>query len=251
MPTTTPRPVSLSMKLSIFFGSPLAWMGIAFALCGSAAAVVFGMQSDIMTPLRLSSSDPMVTGVAAGYEATGATVNDERIYDYSYRYQVGGKNYIGHGFGPDGPDEGRPLRVQYLADRPEVSRVEGLRSAPFGPWVVGLAGIFPALGFAFIYFSLRQARKYIHLVRHGILTTGRVGKKVATNTSINRQQVYEVYFSYVAHDGSRHQSSLRTHEPDKLGDEHREPMVYDPSQMSKAVLLDTMPARIRKYLIPA
>lgn len=246
---TQPRPVGLSTRLRIFFGSPLAWIGLPFFILGCVFLLVFGQATDFASPFVFKRSDPHVPGVLIAKTGTNSRVNKQRIYDYHYRYQVEHANYEGHAFDTDnGVQPGNAVLVQVAAGDPATSRLEGMRLAPFGMAAVALCAIFPAIGIGMLYFAARRYRKYLHLVRHGVLTTGKVLRKEATSTKVNEQTVYRVIFQFKTQSGSLHESSVSTHLTDMLGDEAREPLVYDAARPSDAVLLDALPRNIRTML---
>jgi hypothetical protein len=246
-----PRTVPGSLKWGIFFSSPLAFIGLVFFLFGSIFPVVFGAQSDFTSPLRFSDSDPAVPGRLIARVATGASSNKQRIYDYHYQYVVDGQALEGHSFDTlESREPGDDVLVQYVSGKPSLSRIAGMRAAPFGWWVALMTAIFPALGLGMLYYTIKRYRTNLHLVTNGIVATGTVTRKEATSTTINKQRVFKVFFRFKASDGREHEASVHSHQPHNLGDELHEPLVYDPADPARAVLLDTLPAKVRQQLAP-
>lgn len=244
-----PRPLSGKLKRRIFFASPFALIGSIFFLFGSIFVVVFGSSTDFQSAFRMSDTDPLVPGILIGTERTGSSVNKQRIYDHHYRYHVGTNVYEGHAFAQNkGLTPDSPVIVQYAAGNPSVSRIQGMRKAPFGLHVMFFVAIFPTVGLVFLIGAVRQYKKHAHLVRHGVLSTGKVVRKVPTSTRINQKTVYEVFFRFKSHDGVEHEACVSSHQHENLGDEAREPLVYDADKPSQAVLLDSLPAPIRQLL---
>jgi hypothetical protein len=95
---------------------------------------------------------------------------------------------------------------------------------------------------------LQRYRKNVYLVQHGVLTTGKVVRKVATSTRIHQQTLYKVYFQFKSSDGRVHEACVDSLRPDILGDEANEPLVYDAMAPTNAVLLDSLLPRIRQQL---
>ncbi|SHH43469.1 DUF3592 domain-containing protein [Massilia sp. CF038] len=244
-----PRQLPWQRKCGIFFGHPFAWIGVLFFVAGCVFTLFFARASDFQSPFLFRSGDPLVAGVLVDKQPVNAAVNKQRIYQYNYRYRVGAARYQGQAFSTyTSSNPGDAVLVQYAANNPARSRIDGMRLAPFSAITGLMTAIFPAIGFLMLYFAARRCRRYLHLVRYGVLTTGKVARKVATSTRINRQTVYQVYFQFQSADGVVHEACVSSHQTAQLGDEAREPLVYDASEPRKAVLLDAMPPAIRRLL---
>lgn len=246
---TEARPLAAGIRRALFFSAPLAWIGVIFTLFGCVMLAVFASASDFRSAFVFSDSDPRTTGELIARHATHSSANKRRIHEYVYHYQVDGRRYEGRSFDTDnGAAAGAAVTVQYAARDPASSRLEGMGLAPFGMHVALLVAVFPAIGLGMLYFAVRRYRKYSYLVQHGVLTTGKVVRKEPTNTKINQQTVYRVFFQYKSGDGVLREAWVSTHQTDRLGDERQEPLVYDPERPDEAVLLDAMPPRIRQLL---
>jgi hypothetical protein len=244
-----PRQLSARLKRGIFFSHPVAGFGLVFFLFGFALWLVFASKSDFTSVFLFRSDDPMVAGQLIDKSPSSAMVNKRRIYQYHYRYQLGAARYEGLSFElENGSSAGSPVLVQYAAGNPARSRIAGMRLAPFGMSTALMVAIFPAIGLVMLFFAGTRYRRYLYLVRFGVLTTGKVVRKTATSTRINQKTVYEVYFRYQSADGVEREACISTHLTEKLGDEAREPLVYDAARPGRAVLLDTMPPSIRAQL---
>jgi hypothetical protein len=245
-----PRTISKGLKLKIFFGNPFAAIGIAFFLFGSIFPTVFGSMVDFKSAFNFKDSDPSINGIVISKEETGNKENKRKIYDYGYEYRLNGKTYTGHSFAKDEDIEsGDSVIVQYVANEADLSRIQNMRAAPFNFWVLPLTCIFPLIGFIFLLVSINKARKNIYLVQNGILTKGKVVRKEPTNTKINKQTVYKVFFEFKTRDGNIQEAYVRSHIVHNLGDEAEEPLVYDANEPSQAVLLDSLPKKIKPLII--
>ena len=244
-----PRTISTGLKISIFFKNPIAVIGTVFFLFGLIFPIVFGSMADFKSAFSFSDNDPAIKGVVIDKTATSSSENKRRIYDYTYRYSIDGKTYTGHSFSTSYENEtGDTVNVLYVAKQPELSRIEGMRAAPFGIWILVFTSIFPILGLIFFIVSLRKAKSNIYLVQNGILTHGKVIRKEPTNTKVNNNTVYKVFFQYKSQDGNLQEAFNKSHLTYNLGDEEKEPLVYDSQNPSKAVLLDTLPKKIRQII---
>jgi len=106
----------------------------------------------------------------------------------------------------------------------------------------------PAYSNCILFGGFKCYEKHAYLAQNGALSTGNVVRKVPTHTEFNEKTVYEVFFRFKSSDGIEHGACISTHLHDHLGDEAREPLVYDRRKPSEAVLLDSLPAPIRQLL---
>lgn len=244
-----PRNISGGLKLKIFFNNPFAVIGMAFFLFGSIFPIVFGSMVDFKSAFTFNETDPSVNGIVVSKEETSSTENKRRIYDYGYEYNLNGKTYKAHSFARDQDIEtGDSVIVQYVATNVELSRIQNMRAAPFNFIVLPLTCIFPFIGLIFLIFSIRRGKKNIYLVQNGILTKGKVVRKEPTSTKVNKQTVYKVFFQFKTQDGNLQEAFVRSHIIHNLGDEAEEPVVYDSQNPSEAVLLDSLPKKIRPLI---
>lgn len=244
-----PRTISVGLKLKIFFGNPIAVIGIVFFLFGSIFPIVFGSMADFKSAFTFKETDPSVNGIVVSKEETASKENKKRIYDYAYEYQINCKSYTGHSYAKDQDiEKGDSVIIQYVPNDIALSRIQNMRAAPFSFWILPLTGIFPFIGLIFLIFSLRSAKKNIYLVQNGILTKGKVVRKEPTSTKVNNQTVYKVFFQFKTQDGNWQEAFVKSHKLHNLGDEAEEPVVYDSQDPSSAVLLDALPKKIRPLI---
>lgn len=244
-----PRTISLGLKLKIFFNGPLAVMGLCLFLFGSIFPIVFGSMADFKSVFTFNENDPATRGLLNDIRETANSENKRKVFEYNYQYLVDNKTYTGTSFSAFSTLKfGDSANVQYIAKQPELSRIQGMRAAPFSFSVVPFTSIFPLVGFVFLIISLSSGKKNIYLVQNGILTDGRVTRKEPTNAKINNQIVYKIFFQYISQDGNLQESFVKSHKLQKLGDELNEPLVYDSQNPSQAVLLDSLPKKIRTLI---
>lgn len=242
-----PRTISGQLKLLVFFSDIVAIMGFIFFLFGLIFLSVFVPLVDSKSVVTFSDSDPVTKGILINKSPTNCSENDQTLYDYEYRYGHGGKMYNGHSFAPSGSMTiGDTVDVKYVLSQPERSRVETMRAAPFSIWLLLPLSMFSVVGAALLAITIIKMRKNFHLLQNGILVHGQVTRKETTLMRINNQTVYRVYFRFKTHDGTLHETFIRTHRLNKLEDEGRMPLAYDPLNPSTAVLLNTLPERARK-----
>jgi hypothetical protein len=244
-----PRQLSLKLKLSVLFANILFSMGLVFFLMGSAFIAIFSPQTDFITPFHFKDTDPAVPGVVVNVEETNTSENKRLVYKNTATYVVGGKEYSTESYSRGmhvSPTE--TVTIQYEPGNPSLSRIQGMRKAPFSLFFLLVFTPFPLTGLVLLLIGLRRSLINLRLLRNGILTTGKVVRKEATGSKVNKQTVYKVYFNFTTKDGLLTESMVRTHRPNLVEDEEREQLVYDTVHPQKAVLIDTLPRSVRKFL---
>jgi hypothetical protein len=236
-----PRPVPLSLQVLnvINAGSLFGWVFFGF---GMIFFWVFAGNADLSF---LTFREPLerTTGTVTSVEATGASENKQRVSANYYQFSVAGRAIQGKSYSKElSLEPGAKVNVEYKADDPRQSRIEGTRRTLFGPWAA-VVTIFPLVGVIFIIFCTLHGFRRNRILKNGIVTTGKLVSKVATNSSVNRQIVFELKFAFSTRDGRRGEAVSRTHLPQMLEDEADEPLMYDPDDPTQAFLLDELPSR--------
>jgi Protein of unknown function (DUF3592) len=238
--TPPPRRVPVSLALLNVFGlfSQVGWFVFGF---GMLFFWIFVGNSDF-SYITLRNPE-RTTGKVTRVEATGASENEVTVIANHYEYSVAGRRLTGTSYTTgNGASEGEEVTVEYKPADPAKSRIAGMRTGQFGKGVLFVV-IFPLVGFLILYFSSRGGLKRARLLKTGLFTTGKLIDKEPTNMTVNKQRVYELTFEFTARDGRRCEAKARTHMPERLQDEHEEPLLYDPENPSEAFLLDELPSR--------
>jgi uncharacterized protein DUF3592 len=235
-----PRHVPLSLRVLNYF-NVFSLIGWVFFGVGMIFFWVFAGNADlsVLTFRNHEHAQGKVTKV----DTTGASENHSRVMATHYEFSVAGATLQGKSYSTGAtPDLGEEVPVEYDPDNPKRSRIEGMRRAIFGPWVFFVA-IFPLVGLAIIIPTMLGGIKRNRLLREGMLTTGKLVSKTATNTTVNDRRVYELKFEFVSRDGRRSYATARTSITDRLQDEAEEPLLYDPNDVTRAFMLDELPSR--------
>jgi hypothetical protein len=237
-----PRPVPFLLRAQVLFGGVFSFIGWVFFTLGMGFAVAFGSMADVTSWYHFRDPVPTATGRLLEVAETSASENEVRIYAYRYTFEAEGRTHHGVSYLPGRRHEpGEPVVIEYVEGNPVLSRLRGMRRSEFGPWVLFVM-IFPLVGFIFIVVSLRGGLRANRLLRHGKLAWGELVSKEPTNTRINNRVVYKLTFEFQPEEGGHAQAVARSHEPEKLQDEPRERLLYDPFHPETAVLLDSLPA---------
>ena len=236
-----PRHVPLSLSvLNVFNGiAQIGWFVFGFgmiffwAFAGNADYSFITFRGDVAEAV----------GKVTGVEETGASENDTAIVANHYEYSVAGQRFTGTSYTLGGAaSAGEEVKVQYKPDNPAKSRVAGMRTGQFGPFVLFVT-IFPFIGFVILYFATKSGFKRSRLLRTGVFTTGTLVDKEPTNMTVNQRRVYELTFEFTSRDGRKCEAKARTTDTARLEDEHAEPLLYDPEDPSRAYVLDEAPSR--------
>lgn len=236
-----PRSVPLSLSLlNIFNGfGQIGWLVFGFGM-------IFGwafVGNADFSLLTFRGPHAQSAGRVTSVVPTGASVNRRRVMAHRYEFSVAGSTLHGTSYS-DGESKsiGDEVTIEYDADHPERSRIEGMRRAQFGAGVAFVL-LFPFIGAVFVVFAMRTGLRRNRLLRHGILAEGKLTGRERTNVVVNGHPVWALTFEFTARDGRRHQATARTADPARLEDEAQEPLLYDPDRPENAYLLDEAPAR--------
>ncbi len=242
------RSVPLRVILSVIFNNIYGYIGLTFAGVGMVFVLLFMPQVDFVSPFCFGDEVLRMQGFVTEVSRTSISVNEETVIKYRYVFLYTGKSYNGVSYSTEHdykPDQAVP--VEFEPDNPEISRIQGMKVKPLGLWILFIC-IFPAIGFTFLYFAFTKGIKNIRTIRSGIMTRGKFIKKVSTGGSINEQTIYDLYFLFKDMSGNEHTAKGSTHKIDPVLDEPEERILYDPADPSNAVVVDAMPATVRKFL---
>ena len=236
-----PRRVPLSLQVVNFFNgfSQIGWLVFGF---GMIFFWIFTLNADFSFA-TFRGSIATANGKVTNVESTGASENDVNVKANHYEFSVAGQTYRGTAYSTgDEVTPGEEVTVEYDEDDPERSRIEGMRRAIFGP-AVALVNIFPLIGLGLLIPAMRTGLKRNRLLREGVLAQGKLIGREPTNMTINNRRVFELHFEFNARDGRRYTAKARTTNSERLEDEATEPLLYDPSDPTRAYVLDEAPAR--------
>jgi hypothetical protein len=241
-----PRRLSIGASAQLLFGSAVAQIGWFLLALGSVFAWIFVPASDFSSMWRFRGPLVAADGKVTHCEKTSYTTGASRrrrgppVYANYYTFEKG--SGVSYATGTCA-DAGTMLTVEYVADNPAISRIVGMREKPLGGFVVVIGLIFPLIGGIIAGTAMRNGLQHAQVLCDGKPAAGKLIAKRATSTRINKRLVYEMEFQFVGEDSRFHNAKVRTHEPEKLEDEQRESMLYDPRHPSKAVVIDALPGR--------
>lgn len=240
------RVVPPGIRFKIIFGNFYTSFGLIFLIFTSIFIIVF---SSFIKFDSLNKNSPTTEGIVTGVDVTNTSVNNQSVYAFHYEYKLpDGSMYYGKSFIEDIYfDVGSAVKVQYSESNPKVSRIEGMRAGEFGPWILLVALPFLLVGSGFFIYGLRKAKKDIYLLQVGEVARGKLISKESTSMKINKQTVYKLNFQFTANDGNTYTAVCKSHIPHLLEDEETEKLVYDPNAPEQALLLDSLPKRLKSF----
>jgi len=242
-----PREVPLLVRLRLLFGGSASQAGWFFLGFGMIFFWVFVCNADLTSWTRFRGPLATVEGIVTDSRDTGASEGGSKgsrgtpIYENEFKFVVNAREYQGVSYAT-----GRQMRarqkvtVEYVPGKPEFARIRGMRASEFGPEVL-LVTIFPLAGLGMVVASLKKGLKACDLLAHGVQTTGNQISKEPTNAKVNKREVYKFTFSFKTADGENHAAVSRTSLVERCENPTAEPLVYDPKNPERAVLLDNLP----------
>ena len=244
-----PRSVPLSTRLVILFGGTLSAIGWCLFAFGGMFAWIFAGNADWSSVFSfrgpLETAQATLTDSAQTHfsEGGGRHSRGTPIFAHHYTFYFEDRRYAGTSYSLGrGPRDGAIAAVEFPAGRPALSRIHGMRRAPFGPGV-WFVFIFPAAGLSMIVPRLLTGRKGVRLLVNGEVAEGRLISKQATNVKTNGRTVFKLAFEFKDSRGETRQAVARTEKPEKLEANSAEPIFYDPQDPSCSVLLDNLPGK--------
>jgi len=168
------------------------------------------------------------------------------IYKYFYVYSLKGKSYKASSVAIDRPiDKETPLVVEYLKERPSISRIQGMspgRHLTGGVTSIVVIIVIILIAFLAVYSMTAKRIRLIHLLKNGLTATGTVKSKNLLSRSSGREW-YEVTYEFTV-DGNRYQVKDRPYYTERVEIGERRTLLYDREKPHKAALLDNIPCSI-------
>ncbi len=240
------RPIPFTMKIRLLFFSTFGIIGSFFTAFSLLFAVIFISFTDFSF---LSKANRIATaeGIIIDKSRTNSSINEQTVYAFDYEF-TDKKSKTHRGIGYQHGTDAKPgdkINVNYDPTDPENSSAAGFRNASFSAWTLLFILPFMGVGVGLLTVSIVKGRKRIHLLKYGEPTQGILIKKYPTNTKINDQRVYELVFEFDVN-GKIYHAKARSHKPYRLEDEIMEKILYDKTDPTIAVVIDEMPAVVKK-----
>lgn len=241
LPHLQPPPRSLGPALTarLLFGGFFSQFGWAFTAFGLLFVLLFDGAGGVIEAIRFSGDPAVAAGEVTAWRSTSFNVNSQNVFETSYEYRrpdgsTGeGRSYASGRY----LEAGTPVTVEYLERDPDRSRIEGMRTTPAGLAVV-IVFLFPFIGLVFAAIGFRRGLRAYRLMAIGSLAHGKLAAREATMTRVNNRPVMKLTFSFEAEGGGRFKATGKSRVTDRMEDEPTELIIYDPSEPSRAMVLD-------------
>ncbi len=238
-----PRWVPLLVRLRLWFGGRANQLGWFFLCIGM--LIFWGLDLPTSIYHLVYFRAPLTTADATILEANKTIINDDKksIWKYRFQFNVAGKPYEGTSFERGNTlAAGDQVDVQYPTAMPKLARIQGLLPTPFDTPAIFLV-LIPIAALLVLIYARRSSRRAAKLLANGVLTSGKLLSQVATNSRVDKKQVYDLTFAFQTAAGEARQVTISTHVINPLLDDSSEPMIYDPHDPNTATLLDHLPGQ--------
>lgn len=242
--------IPLRIRLLHNFGRTSFIIGFLFTIIGLAFVIYFSFKLNWKILLAGKNDFTPAMAYITGSVETQYTVDENPLFEFHYRYSADGNHENTGSFleFADSYESGQEIQIEYLKDSPDVSRIAGTDRRNFDQ-IMFLAGIGGILGgFLFLYPSIRKTRRERKILIAGLPATGKLTHAEPTNMKVNEQTVYKLTYEYSTGQNKSHKFSIRSHMIRNLSEEHTENLIYDPSKPSRAVIIDTLPGPVARYV---
>jgi len=242
------RKIPFMLNIKVLLGDVVLSIGASFAVFGIIFLIVFGFNVNFNS-YKIKSDSPEIHGIIYDIKGTNTSINEQTVLAYHYEYSIpDGKHYTGISYKTgEFQDINDTVVVQYVAETPEISVIQGANTSIFSPLILLSISIFPIIGIALFGYRIIAKTKDLYLLKYGEIAVGKLINTQPTNTSINKKTVYKFTFKFKAKDGNKYQGIIKTHRTYAVTDDKEETLLYDPKKPTKIVMLDTMPYQIKNY----
>jgi len=243
--------IPLRLRILHLFGRTSFIIGFLFTLIGLIFVSYFSFQ--INWKIYFAGKKDLVAtqGIITGFQETEYTTNDKPLFSYNYRYSDASESiYFGNFLEFEGQYSiGQPVDIEYLIKAPSSSRFMGRDRKNFDQ-IMFLGGIGAIVaGLFFLIPSSRRTRRERKIIMSGLPTEGKLVLAEPTNLRVNEQPVYKLTFEFRSGRNTSERCSIRSHLIRNLSNEHKEKLIYDPRTPSNAIVIDTLPSPVARYIL--
>lgn len=177
--------------------------GVIWFVVGAGLGVLFLLMGNPLHDYRLSRSCEVAEGTVAEITLKRTTrVNGRNPWVIGYRFTAGGQEWEGRSFTlhrkiAGRMKLGRPIDVEYLADKPVVNRAKGTRASVF-PAVVFLVPLFFAVagGIIFLWGTVKVLRFRSLLVTGQAAVAAVTGRSKAASLRAQRRRPMGISYEF-------------------------------------------------------
>lgn len=230
-----PRRPPFGLELALLFGGVIGQAGWLIAFLGVVGGRLFLSYADT----GFTTYGARARGVVEDVATTSVSEDRQPVLAYSYRFRApDGRETTGVSYSTDGGlSAGDMVTIELDRADPRTSRIEGMRSGPFGAWAL-LVLLVPLVGIAGGAVGLARGSRTLSLVRLGSVGTARVVELTLVHVAEDGDRTYRVVLEHEV-DGVRHRMMMDTGRTDlTVGSEQA--ILYERTAPERSALVDEL-----------
>ena len=240
-----PRHLNWYTRLVLLFGDYTMQAGWLLLAIGSVFFWTTAVRSEAALWLEQQRTDwQKQVGVVLKADSINVWEKGKHIWKYEYSFALAGKEYRGVSYSPEKKfDPQQIVYIHYDPTNPNLNYIIGLRRSPY-PARINLLLIIPVLGLLLVLFPLRERLKFLHILRIGDFTRGRLISKTPTGKTVregSRIMPRHKYLFQFEHKGTIYTASCTTHRGHLVEDEETEIILYDHFKPQNNIVYDAVP----------
>ncbi len=237
--SSMPRRLEPALALRVLFGGHLGPIGWIVATFGCVFVWAMGVPQAVQDLARPGDLVP-TTAVVVAARPTKLKISKRVVYEHDVRYVVDGAERTGKAFVTGSAlAEGTPLAAR-ASRAGQFVVVDGTRPTKL-PQSGIVIGALPLVGLGLVAAALRAHGRGLALLKAGAPAEGKLVRVEDTHARVNGRPVKRYVFQFTDHRGLVHEVAAKSHVPDLLVDDAREPVLYATDDPARAVLLGALP----------
>lgn len=240
-----PRHLNGYTRLVVLFGDytmQAAWLLLAI---GSVFFWTTSIRSEAALWLEQQQTNwQRQPGVVLKADSVNIREKGQHIWKYEYSFALAGKEYRGVSYYPAKKfDPQQIVYIHYDPANPQVNYIIGMRRSPY-PARINWLLILPVLGLLLVLLPLRERLRFLHILRIGDFTRGRLISKSPTGKTVREGSRVMPQYKYLfqfEHDGIIYTASCVTHQGHLVEDEEAEIILFDRFKPQNNIVYDAVP----------
>jgi hypothetical protein len=257
-----PREISWSHKFQLFFfHNTRGIIGLIFILISGLLILFFFPYIDF-SDFYINENSPKAKGIIIDIVPTSIKEGTERIYKYYFYYvpNESSKTYtvISYGKNPARQKysglipafkQGDTVDVIYSEEHREIAKIKDMDFKPAPLFLLIFMLVPLTIGIILLLSQIPGYQKTLQLIREGVIGEALFISMSYTNIKINGSRVMKLLFRYKTKAGE-YEFTYRTNHPEPYRNPQlKHPILYDPENPNKAILIWSLPKKIRELII--